>query len=237
MSYHQHQRLDATLHLQREALISYFGGQRKGAIATLHRRLKEVRGMSSLIDMLKTSLTQLPAADDPRRSDNIERLVRVYCGLLGEFRDLRVRRKTRPRWAPLSDKLFTTLEAAVSAASTVLGKGNTPPLRIAGLYAVDQSPPDAYTISPLWHRQMDAVGGPSIGHRFIARATLVDQIGEYDLFEVKYFENGTNYKIPQTGYVGRFRGTTIRGFGAQPLTALSWTRRQVVMRGTKALAR
>ena len=237
MSYQQHERLEATLHLQREALITYFGGQRKGAIAVLHQRLKEVRGMSSLIDILKMSLTQLPADDDPRRSDNIERLVRVYCGVLGELRDVRLRRKDRSRWSPLSDKLFGTLESAISAASTVLGKGNAPVLRIAGLYAVDQSPPEAYTISPLWHRQIDAVGGPSIGHRFIARATLVDQVGEYDLFEVRYFENGSNHKIPQTGYVGRFRGTTIRGFGAQPLTALSWTRRQVVMRGTKALTK
>ena len=237
MSYQQHERIDATLYLQREALIRYFGGQRKGAIAILHRRLKELHGTSSLVDGLKASLTQLPAADDPRRGDNIERLVRSYCGLLGELRDLRLRRKNRLRWSPLSDKLFATLEAANSAASTVLGGKNAPALCIAGLFTADQWAPDAYTISPLWHRQIDAVGGPSIGHRFIARATLVDQVGEYDLFEVHYFENGSTYKIPQTGYVGRFRGTTIRGFGAQPLTALSWTRRQVVMRGTKALTK
>lgn len=237
MSYQQHERLMETLKLQRMTLLTYLGSQRGEAVKILHRRLKEVHGMSSLIDMLKTSLTQLPAADDPRRSDNIERLVRVYCGILGELRDVRRKRKERSRWSPLSDKLFGTLESAISAASAVLGKGSAPVLRIAGLYAVDQSPPDAYTISPLWHRQVDAAGGHSIGHRFIARATLVDQIGEYDLFEVKYFENGSNHKIPQTGYVGRFRDTTIRGFGVKPETALSWTRRQVVMRGTKALTK
>ena len=94
-----------------------------------------------------------------------------------------------------------------------------------------------HRISPLWVQQTEAVGGGTIGHRFIARATLVDQVGEYDLFEINFYENGANEGNLQTGYVGRYRGTKIRGFGHKPETALNWTRRQVVIEATRKLTR
>jgi hypothetical protein len=94
-----------------------------------------------------------------------------------------------------------------------------------------------HRISPLWVQQTEAVGGGTVGRRFISRAVLVDQIGEYDLFEINFYENGASEGNLQTGYVGRYRGTKIRGFGHKPETALNWTRRQVVIEATRKLTR
>lgn len=230
-----HDRLQLILDLQALTLLAYFGDARRDAKAILHKRLKEMHGTSSLEATLKHALKEIPSRGADLSAGSIERLVSSYCGILKDLRVARLHRKSRQHWAPLKDKLFDTLDAARRAADSVLGKGNTLALKVPGLSDVET--PGTYTISPLWHRQMDAVGGPGIGHRFIARAVLVDQIGEYDLFEVTYFENGAQSNTAQVGYVGRFRGTTIRGFGVKPETALSWTRRQVVMRGTKALTK
>lgn len=95
---------------------------------------------------------------------------------------------------------------------------------------------NSHLIGPMWRQKTAACGGPIIGSRFILQADLVDQIGEYDLFQVRYLTNATEGN-EQFGFVARYRGTTIRGFGAKPETALSWTRRQVIMRGTKALTK
>lgn len=237
MNQRQYDRLLATIELQLLTLTTYFGDKRRDAKAAVHKRLKEVRGMTSLVEMLKQSLREI-STGETLSSDNINRLVNVYCGMLGELRNERLKRKSREPYEPVRQRLLYTLNKARQALGEALGNDHTLILQIPGLPGLEvDGAPGTYGISPLWHRQMDAVGGPSIGHRFIARATLVDQIGEYDLFEVTYFENGAKKNTPQTGYVGRFRDTTIRGFGVKPDTALSWTRRQVVMRGTKALTK
>lgn len=237
MNQRQYDRLHYTIDLQLRTLLAYFGNNRRGAKAAVHKRLKEARGMTSLVEMLKLSLREI-SAGEPLSNDNINRLVNVYCGMLGELRDERLKRKYREPYEPVRHRLLYTLNKARQALGEALGNDYTLILQIPGLPGLEvDGAPGTCAISPLWHRQMDAVGGPSIGHRFIARATLVDQIGEYDLFEVTYFENGAKKNTPQTGYVGRFRDTTIRGFGVKPDTALSWTRRQVVMRGTKALTK
>jgi len=90
-----------------------------------------------------------------------------------------------------------------------------------------------YLVGAMWPQQMEAVGGCTIAKRFLTRADLVDQIGEYDLFQIEYYEGAD--RTVHHGFVARYRGTKIRGFGAKPEVALGWCRRQVILTGTKKL--
>lgn len=91
------------------------------------------------------------------------------------------------------------------------------------------SPSTVLQLSIGWKRQTDALGATNVGSRFITKADLVDQIGEYDLYQITYHENGERVTEPKYGFVAKYRDGNIRGFGNKPETALQWTRRQVLV--------
>jgi hypothetical protein len=155
--------------------------------------------------------------------------LKLIWGCRETIRRSRAILRERAVYNPVADRILDARHAADVMVDVALGKhsGILPSTR----------PGSVCNISVLWKQHAEAVGGGVIGRRFIARAKLVDQIGEYDLFEIIYHESGANKHTPQTGYVGRYRGTNIRGFGAKPETALSWTARQVVIHGTRKLTR
>lgn len=163
-------------------------------------------------------------------SGHAELLAKAYVNL----KTMRHGRKSGRKYKTIQSTIADVKDEAQRLAFETL---KTPTAIEVRYRQMKTGPRKCHLIGPMWKHKTDACGGGSIGNRFILNADLVDQIGEYDLYEIQYLSNGEKSDTVQHGYLARFRGTSIRGFGAKPETALSWTRRQVVMRGTKALTK
>ena len=198
--------------------------------AALRDASRAKTGWSEIGDVIQDALAD--AVKYPEETDRIwaghmcEDLARVYK----DIKMMRMNRKYGRKWDPIRTIMSETQHEANEKANNAL----TRPVNIV-MRGLSRRQEHSHLIGPMWRQKTAACGGPTIGNRFILQADLVDQIGEYDLFQISYLTGATD--VAQVGYLSRYRDTTIRGFGAKPETALSWTRRQVVMRGTKALTK
>lgn len=177
-------------------------------------------------DFAGTDANSLPRRTNRAVDAAADMVTKVLEGLHGARRDLR----KRPKFNPVEAYRRKVEEEAERAVNATLSAWKP----TIGVVLPNDKKPDnkrfarsfGITISIGWLRQTQEIG-TSIGSRFIAQADLVDQIGEYDLYQIEYYEGSD--KKRKHGFVGLYRGTKVRGFGTKPETALQWTRRQVLV--------
>lgn len=156
-------------------------------------------------------------------------LAEALAHALSETMTYRRDRKSTVGYNPLGDSLNRIKSAAKSACSSVTN------VKVDFVVSSDPKHPAPHKVSPLWEKQTELAGGTSIGNRFISRADLVDQIGEFDLFQIEYYM-GSDATV-KFGFLARYRDSSIRGFGTRADTAMQWARRQVVLYGTRKLSK